>query len=389
MKFSIPFNGQPDLLERINKEKVIEVYGKLTSDFIGGARPSLASPFVSKNRLISAIKESHKYGLKFNYLLNATCLGNREWTFGGQKKIRNFLDWLSRIKVDILTVSIPYLAELIKKCYPHFEISVSNGAEINSVAKAKEWENFCVDEISLLVDINRNFSLLKNIRKNIKCKIEIIANQDTLFHCPLHNYHVLGGSHASQKNWQNFFIDYCRLWCSFKRISDPTNFIRADWIRPEDMHYYEEIGIDKLKLVDRSMITEAIVKIVDAYTESRYQGNLLDLLPHYSVNLLASKSNFLKKIKYFFRPFAVNVLKLYKAKKLMSDFDVYIDNRSLDGFMEFFLKNDCDFMSCDHCGYCNEVAKKVVKVNPAYQENAFCLHRNFLDQLISGDIFKY
>jgi collagenase-like PrtC family protease len=155
------------------------------------------------------------------------------------------------------------------------------------------------------------------------------------------------------------------------------------------VHYYEELGIDRFKLVDRGMVSEAIVRIVDAYTKGRYEGNLLDLMAHPSINLLASKPNLIKKFKYFFRPFAVNVFKLYKAKEVMSDFQASIDNRSLDGFIDFFLKNNCDLMSCDECGYCNEVAKKVVRINSAYQEKACRLHRNFLDELVSGEMFRY
>jgi len=389
MKLTIPFNGQSDLLERINKEKAVEVYGKLSQDFIGGARSSSVSPFVSKKLLVSCIKQTHRYGMKFKYLLNATCLGNIEWTRRGQRKIRYFLDWLSKIGIDTVAVSIPYLAQIVKKCYPDLEISISNTAEIDSVKKAKEWEDLGADEISLHIDINRNFPVLKAIRKNVKCRIEIIANQDTILHCPFYSYHVLGSSHASQSNRQGLYIDYCRLSCSLKRIEDPLNFIRADWIRPEDVHYYEEIGMDRLKLVDRSMVTKAIVNIVSAYTVNHYDGNLFDLLPHASICLLTSELNLLNKLRYFFRPFSINIFKLYKARKTITDLEIYIDNNALNGFIDFFLDNKCNLMSCDECGYCNEVTKRVVKVNPVYQENIFRLNRKFLDQLISGDIFKY
>jgi collagenase-like PrtC family protease len=389
MKLTIPFNGQPDLLDRVNKERVVEVYGKLTADITGGGRPSCASPFVSRNRLAAAVKESHAYGLKFNYALNAACLNNKEHTRKGQKEIRAFLDWLSKIGVDNVTVAIPYLAQIIKKCYPNFGVIVSNIAQVNGVRKAKQWEDLGVDEISIFVSVNRIFPLLKAIRKDVKCRIQVILNQDTLHQCAMHAYHNLLCTHASRSDSSPFFIDYCRLSCCLRRIINPVDLIRAAWIRPEDVHYYEDIGVDIFKLVDRAMVTDAIVNIVEAYTSRRYDGNLFDLLPHYSTNLLASSPNILKKVKYFFRPFAVNIFKLYKAKGVMSDFDGYVDNRLLDGFMEFFLNNNCDSLSCSECGYCSEIAKKAVRINPAYQHNASVLHRELLDQLISGDIFKY
>ena len=118
MYLSIPTNWQDDLLERINLSTTQEIYGKLERDIIGGGRSSLLLAPISKSCLAGAVSSYHKRGFKFNYLLNASCSNNIEWTSGGQRKIRKFLDWLARIGVDSVTVSIPYLLEMIKKCYP-------------------------------------------------------------------------------------------------------------------------------------------------------------------------------------------------------------------------------------------------------------------------------
>ena len=388
MKLSIPFNGQSDLLEKLDKQKVTEIYGKLTQDLMGGGRASCINPYVSKKKLSSCVKDTHKSGLTFNYLLNASCLGNKEWIRSGQNRLKGLLDWLASLEVDTITVASPYLAELIKKRY-HFKITVSSITQIHSVAQVKMWEEFGADEIALSqIDVNRNFPLLREIRKNIKCKIKLVANEDCLFHCPNYFYHTNVSAHASQNTLGNYFLDYCRISCRLKRISEPINFIRASWIRPEDAPYYEEAGVDVLKIIDRGMTTEAIVRIVKAYTENRYDGNLLDLLPHPSINLSVAKSDVISRIRYFFRPFYVNVFKLYQIKSIMNDFDVYIDNRALDGFIEFFLKDNCELRSCQACGYCEKAAERSVKINRESAEKSRRLHRAFLDKLISGDIFK-
>ncbi|MBM3251392.1 MAG: hypothetical protein FJZ11_01245 [Candidatus Omnitrophica bacterium] len=388
MKFSVPFNGQSDLLRSLNKEKITEIYGKLTQDFLGGGRASCINPYVSKNKISSCVKEAHKSGLSFNYLLNASCLGNKEWTRSGQNTLRNLLDWLSGIDVDTICISSPYLMRIIKKRYP-FKITVSSITQIRSVAQAVEWEELGADEIALSqIDLNRNFPLLREIRKNVKCKIKLVANEDCFFHCPNYFYHANVSAHASQNTLGDYFLDYCRIACRLKRISDPVNFIRASWIRPEDVAYYAEAGVDVLKIIDRGMTTEAIVRISNAYTNNRYDGNLLDLLPHPSINLAVTKSDKISKIKYFFKPLYINVFKLYGVKSIMNDFDIYIDNRALDGFIEFFLKDNCELKSCRECGYCANIAKKVVKINKKSAENTQQLHRAFLDKLISGDIFR-
>ncbi|MDD4939419.1 MAG: U32 family peptidase [Candidatus Omnitrophica bacterium] len=389
MKFSIPFNGQADLLKRLDKEKITEIYGKLSQDFLGGGRASCINPYVSREKISSCVREAKKYGINFNYLLNASCLGNREWIRSGQKKIRSLLDWLDRIGVDTVSVSSPYLAELIKKNYA-FRMTISSMTQIHSIAQAKAWEDLGADEIALSqIDLNRNFPAIREIRKNVKCGIKLVANEDCFFHCPNYFYHANVSAHASQNTLGNYFLDYCRIACRLKRISEPVNFIRASWIRPEDVPYYEEAGVDVLKIIDRGMTTEAILRIAGAYAKNRYDGNLLDLLPHPSANLAVSRSDLLSKIRYFFRPFYVNVFKLYRVKSIMNDFDVYIENRALDGFIEFFLKENCESRSCRICGYCHEAAKKAVKINSGSAHKAKGLHQDFLNGLISGNIFKY
>jgi len=217
----------------------------------------------------------------------------------------------------------------------------------------------------------------------------LIANEDCLFHCPNYFYHANIAAHASQNTLGDYFLDYCRIGCRLKKISEPVNFIRSSWIRPEDVHCYEEVGVDILKIIDRGMTTEAISLIVNAYTNNRYDGNLLDLLPRPSINIAVSRSDLISKIRYFFRPLYVNVFKLYKVKSIMTDFDVYINNRALDGFIEFFLKENCELKSCQECGYCEDVAKKVIKIDTKLVEKTRKLHRDFLDKIISGDLFKY
>lgn len=389
MKLSVPFNGQPDLLEKIDKRKITEIYGKLTQDFVGGGRPSWTTPNVSKRKIASCVKEAHKFGIEFNYLLNASCLGNKEWTRSGQRRLGSLLDWLAQIGVDTVTVTIPYLAEIIRKRYP-FKITASSIGHINTVRRAKMWEEMGVDEIAISqMDLVRNFPLIRQIRKNIKCKTKMVANEDCFIHCHDVFYHGNLCAHGSQHTLGGYFLDYCRIACRLKRIAEPVNFIRAVWIRPEDSRHYEEAGIDHLKITDRAMTTEALVRIVKAYTDCRYDGNLLDLLPHPSMNLVSANPDWINKIRYFFRPFHVNIFKLYAMKSIMTDFDVYIDNRSLDGFIEFFLKENCESRPCRECGYCERVAGKVIKINPASQANMRQTHINLLDKMISGEIFKY
>lgn len=392
MQFSIPTNWQDDLLPKINKTGVVELYGKLESDFIGGGKHSFQLPDVSKKQIEKYIRNIHKFGLEFNYLLNATCLNNLESTIFGQKQICRLLDWLVKIKVDAVTVSIPYLLELIKRQYPALKVYISTLANIDTIQKAKLWEELGADRITLLnTDLNRNFYKLRQIRKNIKCKIQLIANANCLYGCPFHLYHANSASHSSQSlhSTRGFIIDYCRISCRYMQLANPVEFIRSTWIRPEDSCYYQNIGIDILKIIDRGMSSEALSLIVNAYVNKTYNGNLMDLFPHPLKTLSFKKFNPVKKFKYFFRPFTVNVFRLLKSKDLLSEPPIYIDNNLLDGFIDHFLKNDCSAISCKECGYCESIAKKVVKINKDLQNEIVVKYCKYLNSIISGTIFKY
>jgi len=392
MKLSVPHNWQADLLPRMRKNKVAEIYSKLASDFVGGGRASYALPHVSKKRVEKYISDIHRSGIKFNYLINATCLGNFEWTINGQRRLAALLDWLVDIGTDAVTVSIPYLLELIKRRYPKLEVCVSTQAGVDSVRCAKYWEGLGADRITLAErSVNRNFPLLRQIRRNVKCRLQLIANLDCLYHCPFWIYHSALNSHGSQNGHPlgGFFIDYCSLACNYIKLKDPSEFIRAGWIRPEDVHYYEDAGIDSIKLVNRAMATDSLISVVDAYTDGYYDGNLLDLFSRPSKNVIFQRPNIFHKFRYFFRPFHINIFTLLKARKLLGEIKIHIDNRSLDGFIEHFLNENCDLKSCEECGYCGGVARRVVNITPDWQGETVLNYRECLDSLFGERMFRY
>ncbi len=392
MKLVIPTNWESDLIERLDLPCVESVFGKLERDFVGGGRPSCVLNGVSRRQMAGHVRRIHEKGMQFYYLLNSSCLGNFEWTRSGQARIEKLLGWLSGISVDGLVVASPYLAQYALKNYPHFKISVSCFAGVNSVEKARFWESLGVSVITLpQTELNRSFRLLEKIRKAVRCGLQLIVNDNCLLDCPWFFYHNNVTSHASQSGrfTGTFMFDYCRLNCRSSMVAEPEKFLRAAWIRPEDLSVYEGVGIDRFKLVDRTMCTDALLKIVNAYAARRYDGNLQDLFNDPSKSQWLKHPNILHKLKFILHPFSINLFRLLKHRHVVSDMQVYIDNNALDGFITHFLDRDCRYESCAECGYCRQAAKKAVRIDPAYQDRAGRQYRNFIDEVISGDIFRY
>lgn len=392
MKFSVPTTWHNDLCSELSKDSVYELYGKLKYDFIGGGRPSFVLPDVSPKEASLHVQQAHRKGIRFNYVINASCMGNIESTIFGHKRLRRFLDWLININVDSVTVAIPYLFEIIKKQYPQLKACISVVTNVNSIEKARYWEGLGADSITLsLFELNRNFNLLRKIRKAVRCDLQLIANAHCLYQCPFSIYHYNCCSHASQKEHflKGFMVEYCHPRCYYQRIKYPVNFIRSGWIRPEDMRHYEDVGINRLKLVDRGMSTRGILSIVNAYTKGYYDGNLLDLLFTPQKQVSSQGSGYFRKIKHFFRPSLINIFRLARARKIFAGLKVYIDNRALDGFLEHFLNSDCSLVSCQECGYCLSVAKKVVKIDPCVRQELLDNISTYLEDITSGNLFKY
>jgi len=336
-------------------------------------------PAVSRAGLKKHVEDIHKRGLLFNYLLNAACLGNAEFTPGGRRQIRSLLDWLVQIKADSVTVAVPYLAQLIKKHYPRLRLYVSSFANINSLPKALFWQDMGADLIVLEpTSVNRDFDTLRSIRKGIRCGLELVANNACLLNCPFNEYHQKINAHASRGHSAlgHAAANFCSLNCKFLRLKDPVNFICSDWIRPEDAHYYEEAGIDSLKIAGRARGADFILKALGAYIDKGYKGNLADLFPFFYGNgapvVSGEKKEMLgRALRYFPRLLGAGFLLNLKITRALSEFEVYIDNAALDGFLEFFVQGGCKKKADSRaCGHCREFAKRAVRFPEGFSKDS-------------------
>lgn len=147
----------------------LQVFGKLTSDFFGGGRPSFYLPEVDRPALGRYVGWVHQRGLEFNYLLNSSSMNNVEFTTRGQRELEKLLDWLSEIGADSITVSNLFFLRLIKQRYPHFSVRVSAHRETDTPRKARFWEDNGADCVVISeTTIHREFAVLAAMREAVK-----------------------------------------------------------------------------------------------------------------------------------------------------------------------------------------------------------------------------
>ncbi len=397
-KFSLAANYDPEIVPELASFSVDEVYGKIPADGVSGGRPRYMSSPVTWKELQSYSALLEKNGISFNYLLNGACLGNHEWTRSWQKNLMALLDRLGGMGIGRLTISTPYLLELVKKRFPQFKVKIGIYAQVDTPARARFWEDLGADGITLeSFSINRDFKRLCEIRKAVRCELQLIANHICLPNCPMQPYHQNGFAHASGDDAGTLFIDYCFLRCSRKRIEDPSLFIKSGWIRPEDLDAYGKIGYTRFKLLERGIPSRELVRRAKAYSEGRSPDNLADLLLSHGFKEPHKKER-LWGLRNFFRPFQANPLKLRPLFNLarqqgmlfpLKENPVMIDSRKIPaGFIDTFKERDCGSLDCRECGYCAKIAKDAVSIPEDFRNESLMLFAEVEEDMAGGRLWN-
>jgi hypothetical protein len=220
--------------------------------------------------------------------------------------------------------------------------------EITSPGKSLFYKKLGMERIVVDPDVTRDFRTLRNICRVFGSGVEIIINNVCYKNCAYKMFHYNHESHCTPLNTTQTVTDYFFNRCSMQKAGSLENVVRLNWIRPEDLKYYQEVGIFYLKIQGRQNVLQGdVVKALTYYMDGDYQGNLFDLIT-------------------IFAP--------YNA------FQPYIDNKKLDGFVRKFFE-DPDFCRnvCDSCNYCLGYAQKSMDQESAEQINkrALAFYRDY------------
>lgn len=416
IKYDIGTNFDPELINVINKYnggKIFSsVFGKLRDDMVGGGRASMLLPEISLKQLEDYVKLCHENGVKFNYLLNPLCLGNKELEVGFHNELLTFLGQLSDIGVDGVTVNSPLLCEIVKKQFPKLRITIGVWANISSIQHIRYWEKLGAHELTLVREMSRDFKKLEkflNYTKGRDTILRLFPNSLCLYNCPYSNNHAVGSSHATQKSESSFnlYIDHNITSCNMQRISNPVKFMSANWIRPEDIKYYEELCEKtgnynlSMKLLDRTKNTAFLEKVIKAYATRNFEGNLRELFNYAS----AKENNVMHKEKMFAqaKEGGYNMEELMKFIHVFNLPDIYIDNKKLDGFMEKFVNSDsCGNYLCDDegwgdsaskeksgsCSYCRKWAEKAMSFDKEEVDKWLGNTGSFVESMRTSSVFQ-
>jgi collagenase-like PrtC family protease len=247
--------------------------------------------YTAQERLIYDLRLFKREGIKLDLLFNSSCYGSDAISLQLENDICSVVDYLEGAVggVEIVTTTSPAIAFVIKKNYPHIRTRASINMRIGTIAGMKYLADV-FDEYNVQREYNRDLLHLKRLKKwaddNGK-RLYLLANSGCLSFCSGQTFHDNMVAHeeeiAQKVKIKEYGLEFGKpgsrsMYTCWNYLSDKNNLpdiLKASWIRPEDLHRYEEL-FSVIKLASRIHIAPAIV--LKAYSEGKWRGNLADLL---------------------------------------------------------------------------------------------------------------
>ena len=349
-EYKIGCNFDFDLIDKIDelnqksKNKITEFYGSVEATSMFAARPNFRLPIIDAKTLAKFVKKSRKKNIEFNYTLNSIFIGSKREIHDDKIEyaLTELMHYLEEIGVERVTVSNPLVLEIVRRA-SKIKIELSTIMHIDTVTQVKYLnEKYDIDKVCGNLLKNRNITFLMNLAKYCNANnitLDLMTNEfcgvgSELYatHCPYRDSCYLCHATDETKEDAELYNRYPMNRCINSRDVDPSCWLKMRFIRPEDIERYENIGIKNFKITGRTGSTDYIMSVAKAYCDKSFDGNLLSLWKQ--LDTIYTNEN-----------------------ELQCEQPTYIDNKSLDGFIDMWFDKDwrCDEKDCGvQCTYCND-----------------------------------
>jgi collagenase-like PrtC family protease len=357
INFKLGTNFNLDLLDgviKLNSEfqgkdvKISEFYGSERENSFLAARPDFRLPDVSKPHMEKFIRICNENDIEFNYTMNSINPGTKREISEKKNAIIEFVWYLESAGVKRITIANPMLLEIVREASKTIAIEISTIAHVDAITQIKFFkEVYNVDKICGNLMKNRSIKFLKKAAdycSQIGIKYEMMVNEfcitggfDYSTHCVYRDACYV--AHSSDKTKEDALLlnGYPMQFCMSSRNTHPANWLRARFIRPEDIDKYASIGITNFKITGRTGTSEYLLTMARAYMEKKWDGNLLMLWKPLETIYTEEKESEFKHI-------------------------VDIPNDKLTNFLDYWFDNDfyCEENICGQtCKYCEEFYNKI------------------------------
>ncbi len=297
LPLNVPFLPEESYIHSLREleSQINSVHFSLYSSSLSDARVQL-----EQISLDSLIEQLLKLPRPKKYLLANGLIQTKE-TYTANERLQQLIGQLERlIDADVLDGLIfgdsylltvlgdisPTLAGKIE-AVPSINFTIDNPGKLNSLMDLITSCDFRLPtKIALDRSLNRQPADLVVLSKEIRrrwpgVKIELLANEGCLSHCPYRSTHeafiALANSAAGADGGVDTYKLNKELACQRHFQENPQRILASPFIRPEDVHRYEETA-DLIKLCGRTLGPAFLEKVVHAYAQGKYEGNMLELL---------------------------------------------------------------------------------------------------------------
>lgn len=259
--------------------RISEIYVSIENSRFGSGRNYVHE--IDIPEIARQVKFAEKYDVDISLAFNTVCFGLEKFKKSFRDNLVQMAGNLYNSGVHHIIISDPFIMEIIKEKVPQLKIIVSVFAEVDSLNRLEFYNKMGVDRIIIPHELNRNPEKLKTFSEKSGCDLEVILNLACYHYCARGDCHSMYTGHYTGEMRTKTFGDYYTSWCYRHKVNSPGGFLSQDWIRPEDVHRYEKMGIKYFKIAGRATATSWIIRTANAYLERSYEGNLCDLITSY------------------------------------------------------------------------------------------------------------
>ena len=245
-------------------------------------RPPLDFSGQRKGLLQQELKWCRENGIKLDLLFNCNCYGELAVSPQLAKHVGSILEEMDRqgLYPDVVTSTSPFIATMLKRMAPGIELRASVNMRMHGTI-GFSYVSDLFDSFYVSREHQRSFAYMAECAKWAAAhnkKLGMQVNSGCLRECGYQQFHDNLHGHDRQRQSEagkelGFQVFLCKRHFAGGRHTE--DILRGTWIRPEDTRLYEPF-VSLIKLSTRNVTEPG--KIVQAYAERSFDGNLLDLL---------------------------------------------------------------------------------------------------------------
>jgi len=221
------------------------------------------------------------HGIKLNLLFNANCYGAKSVSTYLKNHVQSVIEHIQDDAggLDSVTTTSPFIAQTVKESFKEVKTRASVNMRIGNI-KGMQYMEDLFDGFYIQRDFNRQMEYIRTVKDwTDSCgkTLHLLANSGCMRFCSGQIFHDNVVAHErdimERQNQDGFKAAGC--WNYYAKKENRVSILQNTWIRPEDLHHYEEL-FPSVKLATR--MTSRPMAVIRAYINRKHCGNLLDLL---------------------------------------------------------------------------------------------------------------